>query len=206
MAKKKRGNTPGGGGGSNMALILFLVFFILSTVILGVTTYMGFSDQEKKEGEKNTAIANAKKLENEAAWYRFQARIYREWMGHPKVADEKEDRELLAKQKAQFDQKPDSLPFAKDNGAFAKEKLDVENLLKKLAVAMPWDTSGQQPKELTPSATYETRLLEKDKQYAALTARLAQTENDKKTADDTIAKFKLDLEAAEKTFARISWR
>ena len=40
MAKKR------GGGGSNMGLIITLIFFVLATLILGVTTYFGFADQE----------------------------------------------------------------------------------------------------------------------------------------------------------------
>ena len=65
MAKKK-------GDGKNLGLIITLVFFVLTTVILGVTTYMGFSDQEtkeaaKKEAEKQKLVADADK-----DYYRMQ--------------------------------------------------------------------------------------------------------------------------------------
>jgi flagellar basal body-associated protein FliL len=56
MAKKKDGS------GSNLGLIITLVFFVLSTVILGVTTYMGFSAQD----EKDKAVAKMQQEKTQA--------------------------------------------------------------------------------------------------------------------------------------------
>jgi len=93
MAKKRDGEK------SNLGLIITLVFFVLSTVILGVTTYMGFSDIEKKEKEKKDAEAKEKQRENDWKWQRFQSRVLRKWIGRgdPKVEEE------LATDKAAFD-------------------------------------------------------------------------------------------------------
>ena len=46
------------GGGSSIVLILFLVFFVLSTLILGITTYLAYSEQEKMLGTQKKAEPN----------------------------------------------------------------------------------------------------------------------------------------------------
>jgi hypothetical protein len=54
MAKKKQENGPGTG------MIVTLVFFVLATLILGVTTYMGFDGQTELEGKAKEADEKAK--------------------------------------------------------------------------------------------------------------------------------------------------
>ena len=60
MAKKKKETGPG------VFLILTLVFFVLTSVVLGVTTYLGFEDAAQQAGaaktatdDKNVAVKNA---------------------------------------------------------------------------------------------------------------------------------------------------
>lgn len=60
MAKKKKETGPG------VFLILTLVFFVLASVVLGVTTYLGFEDAAQQAGvaktatdDKNIAVKNA---------------------------------------------------------------------------------------------------------------------------------------------------
>ena len=77
MAKKKDGS------GSNLGLIVTLVFFVLATVILGVTTYMGYSDQAKMEQARVEAKRERDQFENDKNWFRFQSRYLRGVIGEP---------------------------------------------------------------------------------------------------------------------------
>jgi hypothetical protein len=182
MAKKR-----GGGGGSNLPLIMTLVFFILSTVILGVTTYMGYNEVDKaKEGEKK-AQGDAKKKGDEAEWYRFQARVYRAYIGQPMKGYEAP---LLASQKDQFDK--GSLSFA--NGAEGAD--DVKNFLASVKNVMPWNAPG----DISPSATYDSRLAEKEQQYATRTKERNQMEAERDKAREDVRTKEADLKAAEEKF------
>jgi len=156
MAKKREG------GGSNLGLIITLVFFVLSTVILGVTTYMGFSDIEKKEKEKKDAETKAAQSEKDYKWQRFQVRALRAWIGHPipKIEDE------LVKEKTDFD--AGSLPYADKQ----TDRDDVTKLFAKLHEQMAWAGKA----DLLTSTTYEKRI-------ADLAAELAR-ERDKLTKED----------------------
>src|SRR5262245_26461805 len=94
MAKKKD-------GGSNLGLIITLVFFVLSTVILGVTTYMGYSDQEAKEKAKGEAEKKAQVAEQDRSWERFKARTYRAYLDGTQTPGV--DAAEVARDKQQFD-------------------------------------------------------------------------------------------------------
>lgn len=61
MAKKKAESGPG------TFMILVLVFFILSTLILGVTTYLGFDGQAELEAKAKEAADKQKAAEAQAA-------------------------------------------------------------------------------------------------------------------------------------------
>ena len=189
MAKKRGGND--GGGGSNMALILFLVFFILATVVLGVTTYMGYSELDNARSERDKAKDDSKKKENEANWYRFQSRVYRDYIGQPMVTKD-DERELLAQEKSQFD-KNVGPTYAKD----APGKDDFQNFLGKVKT-MPWNAPG----EKSPAVTYESRLAEKDKQYGKLAQAADQLRAERDKAREDVKTKEADLEAANADFAK----
>lgn len=57
MAKKSKESGPG------TFMILTLVFFVLATVILGITTYLGFAGQAQLEDEAKKAKAESKTLQ-----------------------------------------------------------------------------------------------------------------------------------------------
>ncbi len=76
-----------GGGSPNQALIIFLVFFVLATIALGVTTYLGYSDQAKLIADKDAAKKDADKKNSNSDWFQFQALFYRQLMGE-KLNDE----------------------------------------------------------------------------------------------------------------------
>ena len=61
MAKRNEEAGPGTG------MILVLVFFVLATLILGVTTYLGYSEQAELENKAAEAEKKAKQASDEAA-------------------------------------------------------------------------------------------------------------------------------------------
>jgi hypothetical protein len=154
MAKKR-------GGGSNMGLIVTLIFFVLATLILGVTTYFGFADQEAMKKTKDDAVKKEKDRENERNWYRFQAKVLRQYLGAPPAGLDAKD---LAREKGLFDK--GQLTYASSQ----PDKEDFAKLIKELDKTMQWDTA----KDDAPGKTVQTRLDEKDKAYAVV-AKAAET-------------------------------
>lgn len=158
MAKKR------GGGGSNLGLIITLVFFVLSTVILGVTTYMGYSDQEAKEKAKNDMKKERDQFEADAKWYRFLYRTARVYEGTPAAGV---DAAELARDKTQFD--AGQLSVASNQ----KDKDDAAKWLKGLNDRMPWDAA----RATSPSSTFDARMIEKDREIDRLRAELNKVSN-----------------------------
>ena len=81
MAKKKQETGPGTG------MIVTLVFFVLATLILGVTTYMGFDGQTEPEGKAKEATDNKKKSDDLAAEERIRRNVDRVALGTAEEAD-----------------------------------------------------------------------------------------------------------------------
>lgn len=158
MAKKR------GAGGSNLGLIITLVFFVLSTVILGVTTYMGYSDQEAKEKAKNDMKRERDQFEADSKWYRFLYRTARAYEGTPAAGVEAAE---MAREKAQFD--GGQLTVASNQ----KDKDDAAKWLKALNDRMPWDAARAN----APSSTFEARLVERDREIDRLRAELNKVNN-----------------------------
>src|SRR5262245_21073859 len=153
MAKKK-------GESSNLGLIITLVFFVLSTVILGVTTYMGFSAQEEKD--KAVAKANQEKTvaEKDKSWYRDQVRVVRTWLdGTAGPGVEATD---VAKALAEI------LEGKHAGGAGQKDKEDVEKLFKDLQARLPWDPVRSN----SPPRSMRTLVTQKDQEIQGLLAKL----------------------------------
>jgi len=100
MAKRRSS-----GGGSSMGLIMTLVFFILTTVTLGVTTYMGYAEVKDHDDKRKEAEKKEKEAKLEKDWYKFQMLVVREYLGEGYKSEKDEDnfRSLLAKDKATFD-------------------------------------------------------------------------------------------------------
>jgi hypothetical protein len=182
---KKRG---GGGAKSNMGLIITLVFFVLATVILGVTTYLGFSEQEAKDKAKAEAIAAEKKREEERNWYRFQVRAIRQYIGAPPAGLDVKD---LAREKAQFDKGQlvyaNTMPDKAEVAAFFKDKLDK---------TFPWDAA----KDDSPRLTLEKLLLDKQAAYDKLVASAKQVETAKNDAERLLKETREQLEAEKTNF------
>jgi hypothetical protein len=75
MAKKKQESGPG------TFMILVLVFFVLASLILGVTTYLGYNGQTELENQAKTAKDEAKKAADNAAEQTLRRNIQREANG-----------------------------------------------------------------------------------------------------------------------------
>jgi hypothetical protein len=163
MAKKK-------GDGKNLGLIITLVFFVLTTVILGVTTYMGFSDQETKEAAKKEAEKSKTVAEADAKYLRMQNRVLLSWTGHPVAGVEAAE---IAREKQQFD----ANQFAA--AANQKDKEEVVKRFKTLNESMPWDAS----KDATPTLTYEQRLAKLNTEVADWKAKTKKAEDATKKAE-----------------------
>src|SRR4051812_49806143 len=86
MAKKKQESGPG------PFMILTLVFFILASLILGVTTYMGYKGQEELEASTKAAAEKEKAARTVAEEEQARRIILREAIG----LEDPTDRENLA--------------------------------------------------------------------------------------------------------------
>lgn len=174
MAKKKE-------GGSNLGLIVTLVFFVLATVILGVTTYMGYSDQDAKQKEAKKATDEKVVAEKFRDWERFKANVLRTWAEGPSTTDKDAPADLASKLSA-FVQNPDS--------AAGSDKAEFATLVKKLDKDMRWD-----PSKPAPSKTYASWIEEKQATINELKGQL-------KNARDTAAREKRERDEAEAEAAK----
>src|SRR5262245_39811247 len=75
MAKRKEEAGPG------TFMILVLVFFILASLILGVTTYLGFNGQAELEGQAKAAKDEQKKAADNAAEQTLRRNVCRAALG-----------------------------------------------------------------------------------------------------------------------------
>ncbi len=170
MAKKKDGSE------SNLGLIITLVIFVLLTIILGVTTYMGFSAQE----EKDKAVAKMKQekddAEARATWGYAKTRILRAIIDGKHAPGDDAARTALEKQQI-------------DSGTFpaAAKQSDKDDFVGYTkALAPTWDAG----KSTAPPKTLEQILREKDQRIEAEKARA-------RVAEEKAAREKRDREEAE---------
>src|SRR5262245_58527003 len=181
MAKKR------GGGGSSQALIIVLVFFILTTIGLGVATYYGFAEQEKLTKEAKDSQKSEKAFKEERDWYKFQALLYRAYIGQlPQGANAEALKELAANK---VNLEKGSLSFATGQ----KDKDEVTAFFQTLDQAMPGDASQYDQ----PGSTYEKRLKRAQDQTTALENRATDLERQRVAAEQG-KKEAEDLAAAEK--------
>jgi hypothetical protein len=154
-------------GGSNLGLIITLVFFVLTTVILGVTTYLGYSEQDKFVSEAKKAKDETKKAEAERDWNRFKANLFRQMMGKPapKTKDPMSDPATIARNMDQLRKGncplSKSMDDEKEVQAFVTEQLDPKT----------WEAGVE-----TPKHTYETKLAEKVREIDTLKAQVKAKE------------------------------
>jgi hypothetical protein len=124
--------------GSNTGLIVTLVIFILLALILGVTTYMGFSGQTKLEADLKTKENDRQAYENESDWNRFQALLYRADLGADLTEKEWG---ALGTLRERFDRNDGKLAPRERGDKDVADKLIRENLDK----TFRWDTVAKKP-------------------------------------------------------------
>jgi len=189
MAKKRTSSSgSGGGGGSNLGLIMTLVFFILATVVLGVTTYMGFTEVEKEKAEKKKATDEKSVADKERDFWRIQAQMYRTVMGQPMKGVEAKD---LATHHDNLLKDPPALASPKPEDA--KELKDYfESLEKQYGVV--WKSG-----ELAPEKSFDKVIADLQKDRKDLIERANQLSEGQKTAIKNLKDKQKELDDAKAT-------
>jgi hypothetical protein len=167
-------------GESKQGLIITLVFFILATIGLGVATYFGFSEQDKYEKMAKKANDEKSVIEADRNWYKFQAMMYRSYLGK---AEGMEGAEGLGTLKGQF-----------DTGAMkgGKDKDDVTKVLKSLETTYGWN--GNQPRESLEGAltTLTTKYDTLSKRAQELQTALANAKKESAQKDEELQNARND--------------
>jgi hypothetical protein len=162
MAKARRESKAG--------LIITLVFFILTTLGVGVYAYTLQAEVEAKGKAAKDAAAKEKTANDERDWYKFQATLYRSYMGQLDGVD------LAALQQAReaFD--------ANQLGQKAPDKDAVTKLIKEtFDKKMPWDAANKKPR-----GTYEDLLAAEKRRYDDLEKLNAGLDTAKKAAEQKL--------------------
>jgi hypothetical protein len=149
MAKRKEETGPG------TFMILVLVFFVLASLILGVTTYLGYKGQEDLEKATADAKAAEKKAADNAVEQTMRRGIDRTALG---IA-ESEDQQALA------GAPPNQLPNILDEQKKIGDKLGAAGVLPKgdgVVWVGPGDGPAIAPKKTIPQVAKEWEKLAKD--------------------------------------------
>jgi Asp-tRNA(Asn)/Glu-tRNA(Gln) amidotransferase C subunit len=120
---------------SNQGLVIALVFAVLIIIGLGVATYMQSNAKAAADKDAADAKSKEKKMTEDRNWYKFQAQLYRAYMGQTEGLDLTE----LGTARGSFD--TGSL------GSGSSDKEPVTKLIKeKLDVDLLWDPTQNRPK------------------------------------------------------------
>jgi hypothetical protein len=183
MASKKRD-----GGGSNFGLIITLVFFVLSTVILGITTYLSYAELEKKEKDKADAEKKAKDAQTERDWYRFKSNVLGTTVGGVKPVGRSAAE--LALEKKQLDE--GTLTFkdvVPDDKGFKDQVKDFAK------IGVKWQGTD------LPSDTFQSVIAKKEQENAALGKMLADARRQQQEEKARADQARDDADKQKKTFA-----
>ncbi len=141
------------GGDSKQGLIIALVFFVLISIVLGITTYTGYTADEGKDAKIKKAEDELKLMTKDRDGYKYQAMFFLNRIGQLKGDAQGELDQLETRYKQQT-------IVEKDRAEFEKAKEAVEK-----AQPMPWDAA---PAPNAKAPPYETRLAEAKKKYEDL--------------------------------------
>jgi hypothetical protein len=180
-----RNSGSGSGGSPNQVLIIFLVFFVLVSIVLGVTTYLGYDGQTQLKADAKTAKDDVKKREADVKWYRFQALLLRQVVGETLNNDDKTQFSTLAGEYASDDlSKNTSDPRKNDATNTVKTVLENPNLYAQ------GDANKPPLKQDGPKTNFQTLL---DNQQRAFDTRVAGEL--KKVRDDLVVANQRAIEA-----------
>lgn len=169
-----------GGGESKQGLIITLIFFILATIILGVTTYLGFDGQGVLKQQADAANDEKAKWEAKSNWHELGSKVYRAY-GSGMLA---KDAERLGQLREQFDTNKFASvddPARDDIIRDIREKLDRDP-------GLGWNAAEKKPKE-----NYAGLVAKLNKQIADLTKNWEQEKANVKKATDDLAAAQDDL-------------
>jgi len=183
------------GGESKRGLIVTLVFCILIIIGLGVSTYLGFSDQEALRAKAVDAENKRKEMSDDRDWVRFQALLTKAYVGVALSKAEQEDLTVLGGrwQEGKL-------------GGKDSDKEQINNNLKALvndpdlggpnpATKAPKQTMRAKIKELADALANKTKLM--DETVAAKEDTIAKLEGLIKTKDAAIAQATENIKAAK---------
>jgi hypothetical protein len=77
-------------GDSKQGLIIALVCFVVLSLILGVSTYYGFKDQDELKKKADDANKNAKSVTDSRDWYKYQALLLKSYLGKLSSTEQQE--------------------------------------------------------------------------------------------------------------------
>jgi predicted nucleic acid-binding Zn-ribbon protein len=169
-------------GESKQGLIITLVCFILTTLILAVTTWFGYSEQDRLDKAAKEETRKGETYKNDRDYYKAQAMLYRAYMG---MAEGMAGADTLGTLKNQL-----------DSGSLGKgvpDNADVTKTLKALEAKYGWD--GNQPKETLEGAINKWKT-----DYEGLASRNKRTEEELKKTKLDLQRRVQDLEIARKEF------
>jgi len=193
MAKRR---AAAGGGGSSIGLIITLIFFILSTVTLGVTTYIGFQENKERDEKLKKAEADVKRAEQERDWQKYQAVVYRSYLGYPAGKDDKDTvRTLMADWKAKL--AAGDKANIPQLGTLPTSDAEAREVLKSLDNDLPPWKGGA---EATPPKTYKDLVREKDDAVAKARTQADRARKDLEDLQQTLVQTTARAEQAEKVF------
>jgi hypothetical protein len=180
----------GKGKGGNLGLIVTLVIFVLTTVILGVTTYMGFSQIEEKEVARKKAEDAAKQMDADSKYFRMLYRSARMYLGKPVAGL---DLGELSRDKGQFQQGQ----FAAANNQ--KDKEESINWMKDMDARYAWTNAAAQT---APEKSAEVLVTEREARITDLLGKLKKAVAAKDAADvaakEETEALKKQIEASNK--------
>ncbi len=169
-------------GDSKQGLIITVVIAFLLVICLGVTTYFGYSEQDKLDKAAKEAKRNEDTFKAERDYYKAQAMMYRSYMG---MAEGMDGADTLGTLKTNL-----------DNGTLgksSKDNADVTKTLKSLESKYGWN--GNQPKE-----TLEGTIKNLNTQLENLAKLQEKTAKDLADKKKELQKREEDLANARKEF------
>jgi hypothetical protein len=155
------------GTDNKQGLIIALVCFVLLSVILGVFTWFGYSDQANLQANEKKAKDEKAAIEKDREYYKAQALILRSFAGYPPQGKEKDDVPVL---------------YDKFDSLSGEGKEEVSNLFKLLNGNLGWDKTKKQPLN-----TYAQQIATLTTELNAAHARLEKADRDLKKAQDEYA-------------------
>jgi hypothetical protein len=183
MAVKK--GSSGGGGDSKQGLIITLVVFVLLTILLGVTTYLGFSGEADAKKAKVEADKTKNEYEQGSDWYKFQALLYRSYLGQPLSEKEAGSLVLLRDKFDANTLKPRDKDEQEPVNKVVRENLDK---------TFGWDKDNKKPATTAEGqiAALKQKLDEQGKNFANEQAKTAKLSKDLADEMQALKKAKED--------------